>query len=191
MWNELVSASGGLPLARLSDHLPTDLPGDGFLGVLVEDEEILPAVAELTPRQAVAFLALAAQVMPDPGQMAALLARLEKGDRPAYLLKSGRVGGKDPDASVEITESHARSILDAIPRDAVEWEDDPDFGYKVAAELPGIEGRDRFLLIPRLLYARTDRVYEYAARVPELKRERVERLSALDGLDPSIIEAVA
>jgi hypothetical protein len=56
--------------------------------------------------------------------------------------------------------------------------------------LPGIEGRDRFLLIPRFLYARTERAYDYAALVPELKRERVARLEALDGLDAAIIAAV-
>jgi len=56
--------------------------------------------------------------------------------------------------------------------------------------VPGIEGSDRFLLIPRFLYARTERVYEYAAVVPELKRERVARLEALEGLDAAIIDAV-
>jgi hypothetical protein len=33
-------------------------------------------------------------------------------------------------------------------------------------------------------------VYEYAALVPELKREWVARLEALDGLDPAIVDAV-
>ena len=78
----------------------------------------------------------------------------------------------------------------AIATGTIEWEDDPDFGYRAAAGAPGIEGRDRFLLIPRFLYARTERVYEYAALVPRLRRERAERLAALDGLDRAIIEAV-
>ena len=56
--------------------------------------------------------------------------------------------------------------------------------------MPGIEGRDRFLLIPRFLYARTERVYEYAALVPELKRDRAARLEALQGLDAAIVDAV-
>jgi GH43 family beta-xylosidase len=56
--------------------------------------------------------------------------------------------------------------------------------------VPGINGRDRFLLIPRFLYARTGRVYEYAALVPELKRVWVARLEALEGLEAAIVDAV-
>jgi phosphoenolpyruvate carboxykinase (ATP) len=100
------------------------------------------------------------------------------------------VGGGDPERSIEIGEHHATAILDAIGAGTIEWELDPDFGYRVAAAVPGIEGRDRFLLIPRFLYARTERVYEYAALVPELKRERAAKLSALAGLDPVMIDAI-
>jgi phosphoenolpyruvate carboxykinase (ATP) len=89
-----------------------------------------------------------------------------------------------------VTEAHGAAILDAIAAATIEWEDDPDFGYRVAAAVPGIEGRERFVLIPRFLYARTDRVYEYAALVPEIKRRREDRLGALEGLDPAIVESV-
>jgi hypothetical protein len=56
--------------------------------------------------------------------------------------------------------------------------------------VPEIDGPDRFVLIPRFLYARTGRAYEYAALVPELKREWVARLEALEGLDGAIVDAV-
>jgi ATP-dependent phosphoenolpyruvate carboxykinase len=118
------------------------------------------------------------------------LERLQASQVEPYLLKAGRVGGADPEDSVEIKQEHAIAILNAILDGAVEWERDPDFGYRVAVEVPGIDGRDRFLLIPRFLYARTGRVYEYAALVPELKREWVARLEALEGLDATIVDAV-
>ena len=84
------------------------------------------------------------------------LARLQASQVEPYLFKSGRVGGTDPEASLEVKEEHMAAILNAVLAGAVEWERDPDFGYRVAAEVPGIEGSDRFLLIPRFLYARTE-----------------------------------
>ena len=188
MREELVTEAGGLPLRRLSDLQPPDLPGDGFLAVLVEEEEILPALAALTAPQAVAMLALADVGAVDLGQAEALRARLEKGDRSAYLLKSGRVGGSDPELSVEITQDHVRLFLDAIQAEALDWEEDPDFGWRLAPELAGLEGTQRFLMVPRFLYARTDRVYEYAARVSELKRDWTARLSTRAGLEAAIID---
>ena len=95
-----------------------------------------------------------------------------------------------PEGSIEIEEKHAAAILNAVLAGTVEWERDPDFGYRVAAEVPGIQGRDRFVLIPRFLYARTGRAYDYAALVPMLKRDRVARLEALQGLDAAIVDAV-
>jgi ATP-dependent phosphoenolpyruvate carboxykinase len=189
MWEELVSQRGGLPLTRIPDAPGADLEDCEFVAVLVEDREILPAVASLGPAQAAAFLLLSGEGA-DPEDANALLAELAEEGRPAYLLKAGRVGGSDPEVSIGITEAHARTILDAIRKRRIEWEEDPDFGYRVAAALPGIEGRDRFLLIPRFLYARTDRVYHYAALVPAVKRHRAERLSSLSGLDPAIVDAV-
>ena len=125
-----------------------------------------------------------------PKRANVLLERLESSGRETYLLKSGRVGGHEPGRSIEVTETHVDAILDGIVARSIEWEVDPDFGYRVAASVPGIEGRARFVLIPRFLYARTDRVYEYAALVPRLRRERAERLAALDGLDGAIIDAL-
>jgi ATP-dependent phosphoenolpyruvate carboxykinase len=207
MWEELVRGRGGLPLRSVDDAARADLGSGRFVAVLAHDEGILPAVAALSSAQAVAFLILLG-AGPDGGVAAAanrLLESLEVGGPDAYLLKSGRVGGDDPALSIEVQEQHAAAIVDAIvafptrpcpqarhrrPASAIEWEEDPDFGYRVAAEVPGMEGRDRFLLVPRFLYARTERVYEYAAMVPSLKRERAARLSALGGLDPRIVDAV-
>lgn len=191
-WATLVRERSGRPLASLADAATADLESPGFVAVLCWDDEILPAVARLAPAQAVAFLVLI-DFQGDADRAAVanrFLDRLQASGLAAYLLKSGRVGGIDPHSSSEVREGHVTAILDGIVTDRLTWEQDPDFGYGVATEAPGIEGRDQFVLVPRFLYARTERVYEYAARVPELKRARAERLSALGDLDAAIIDAV-
>jgi phosphoenolpyruvate carboxykinase (ATP) len=192
MWDEPVRRRGGLPLASLAEAEAADLAAARFVAVLCHDDGVVPAVAMLEPAQAAAQLALVDDGPPEARAAAAnrFLERLRASPGDSYLLKSGRVGGGDPERSIEIGEHHATAILDAIGAGTIEWELDPDFGYRVAAAVPGIEGRDRFLLIPRFLYARTERVYEYAALVPELKRERAAKLSALAGLDPVMIDAI-
>lgn len=191
MWDEPVREHGGLPVASLAEADAADFAAARFVAVLCHDEEVVPAVAGLEPAQAAAHLALVDDGPATARAAAAnrFLERLRTSPADSYLLKSGRVGGADPERSIEIGERHVAAILDAIDAAAIEWERDPDFGHQVAAAVPGIEGRDRFLLIPRFLYARTERVYEYAALVPELKRGRAARLSALVGLEPEIIEA--
>jgi len=192
MWDELVRDRGGMPLASIAEADAAKLAGARFIAVLARGDGVLPAVAALEPAQAVAHLTLADRgpVVTRAPYANRFLERLQASHVDPYLLKAGRVGGTDPKGSIGIKEGHAAAILNAVLDGTVEWELDPDFGYRVAAEVPGIEGSDRFLLIPRFLYARTERVYEYAALVPELKRERVARLSALGGLDPAIIDAV-
>jgi len=192
MWDELVRDRGGTPVASLADASAAKLAGARFVAVLVRDEGVLPAVARLEPAQAVAHLVLGdtGPVITRAAHANRFLGRLQASQADPYLLKAGCVGGTDPDGSVEIEKHHAAAILNAVLAGTVEWERDPDFGYRVAAEVPGIEDRDRFLLIPRFLYARTGRVYDYAALVPELKRERVARLEALHGLDAAIVDAV-
>jgi len=192
MWDELVRDRGGMPVASLAEADAAKLAGARFVAVLVRGDGVLPAVAALEPAQAVAHLTLGDRgpVVTRAANANRFLERLQASRVAPYLLKAGRVGGTDPEGSLEVREEHAATILNAVLAGTVQWERDPDFGYRVAAEVPGIEGRDRFLLIPRFLYARTERVYDYAALVPELKREWVARLEALDGLDASIVDAV-
>jgi phosphoenolpyruvate carboxykinase (ATP) len=94
-----------------------------------------------------------------------------------YLLKAGRVGGPEGEAgSRPITEDLVGRILDAVVAGEVEWEVDPDFGYEVAAKVPGVEPPEDGLLLPRFLYTRADRVYEHAAIVARV-RDEVSRLT--------------
>jgi phosphoenolpyruvate carboxykinase (ATP) len=189
MWADLVRERGGVPLDSLGDAAGADLGGAELVAVVCREDEVLPAVAALEPAHATAFLALG-EDEPNPAAANRFLEALQASRRDVYLLKEGRVGGAEPERSLRVTDAHATAILDAIAAGTVEWEPDPDFGYRVAAVVPGIEGRDRFVCIPRFLYARTERVYDYAALVPTLKRERVARLSALDGIEAEIIDSV-
>jgi len=97
-----------------------------------------------------------------------LIARLR--DEPLTLLvKSGRVGGAEGErGSLAIGEADVTAALDAALRDGAEWERDPDLGVDLLVS--GVEGVDQGLLIPRFLYRRADRIYEYAAAMPEAKR---------------------
>ena len=65
----------------------------------------------------------------------------------------------------------------------------PDFGYQVAAEVPGID--DLELLQPRRLYERQGRDDEYRRQVERLKAERADYLAEFPGLDEAIVKAVS
>ena len=86
---------------------------------------------------------------------------------------------------------HSSAIVKAIAEGTIEWERDPDFGYEVAARVPGIDEQDLDILQPRRLYERTGRGDEYRAIVEQLKRERVEFLRGFEQLGDEIVGAVA
>jgi phosphoenolpyruvate carboxykinase (ATP) len=100
------------------------------------------------------------------------------------------VGGPEgDDRSKKLEIEHSGAIVEAIAEDTIRWERDPDFGYEVATEVPGID--DPELLQPRLLYERTDRADEYRQWVERLKRERADFLASYPGIRPEILKAVA
>jgi hypothetical protein len=85
----------------------------------------------------------------------------------AYLLSAGRVGGSEEEPlSREIPTGLVARVLDAALLGQVEWEVDPDFGFELPMAFPGMQPDELLTLVPRFLYARTDRVYEYSAMVP-------------------------
>jgi phosphoenolpyruvate carboxykinase (ATP) len=106
-----------------------------------------------------------------------------------YLMNTGRVGGKDgDDRSKKVRIPHSSAVVAAIAEGAITWDEDPDFGYQVASELPGID--DLELLQPRRLYQRQGRADEYREHVQRLKAERAEYLAGFPGLEAAIIDAV-
>jgi len=166
-----------------------------LVAVLARDEETLPPVARLDPARAAGLLLLAAgDGARDAGAGAAarLAELLAAGGAPTYLVTAGRVGGAAGErGSREIAAPLVARVLDAAIAGAVDWEGDPDFGWELPMDLPELDIDDRRILVPRFLYARTDRVYDYAAMVPRLRRERAEALARIAGLDPAIRAAFA
>ena len=76
-----------------------------------------------------------------------------------YLLNTGRVGGKaDDDRSKKVTIPVSSAIVKSIAEQSIKWDQDPDFGYEVAEEVPGVD--DAELLQPRRLYERQGRMDE-------------------------------
>ncbi len=106
-----------------------------------------------------------------------------------YLMNTGRVGGPDgsPD-SKKLTIDYSSAIVKAIAEGTIKWVRDPDFGYDVAEEVPGID--DIEVMQPKRLYERTGRGDEYRALVQRLKQERIAELAKYPGLDKEITAAV-
>jgi phosphoenolpyruvate carboxykinase (ATP) len=109
-----------------------------------------------------------------------------------YLLNTGRVGGRDEDErSRKVRIHHSSAIVKGIAEGAIEWQEDPDFGYLIAKSVPGMEGDDDDVLQPRRLYERQGRIEEYKDMVVRLKNDRREYMKKWDGLSPEIAEAVS
>jgi len=110
-------------------------------------------------------------------------------DVEVYLMNTGRVGGVDDDPrSKKVKIPHSSAVVQGIVEGSIAWAEDPDFGYSIAAELPGFP--DDELLRPREMYASQDRIDEYDAVVQTLKADRREYIRTFPGLDPSIIDAL-
>ena len=189
----LVRERGGLPLASPAE-VPPPLGDAAFVAVLARGEEILPPVARLGPWQAGAWLLLAADDAEIGDREAAaaqsLAEALAEDEVPAYLVTAGRVGGSGA-SSREIDAELVGRVLDAAIAGEVGWEADPDFSFELPMETPGVGVEERRALVPRFLYARTDRVYDYAAMVPAAQRERTARLDAVVGLATEICDSIA
>jgi phosphoenolpyruvate carboxykinase (ATP) len=184
-----------------------------FLLILNRNENVIPAVARLEGPQAAAYFMLgetkgtaaggadeAGKSLRVPGtnpffpmlhdlQGNRFLELLEDHPLEVYLLNTGRVGGPENDErSKKVRIKHSSAIVKGIAEGTIEWERDPDFGYFVAAAVPGID--DVEVLQPQKLYERTGRVDEYRAMVKRLKAERAEFLDDFPSLSDEIVAAV-
>jgi len=199
---------------RSIDNFPPDqVPPASFLLILNRNENIIPAVAKLNIEQAAGYFMLgetqgtsaggkdeAGKALRVPGTNPFYpLLHAQQGNRLAellsthplevYLLNTGRVGGPDEDdRSKKVRIPHSSAVVAAIAEGTITWDEDPDFGYLVASELPGID--DPELLRPRRLYERQGRADEYHRHVERLKAERAEYLAGFPGLEPAIINSV-
>lgn len=184
-----------------------------FMLILNRNANIIPAVSRLTKDQAAAYFMLgetqgtsaggkaeAGKFLRVPGtnpffayrhewQANRLRELLDTCDLDVFVLNTGRVGGADGDEqSRKITPAVSAAIVAAIAHGGIEWVTDPDFGYQVAASVPGVD--DGELLQPRLLYQRQQRAVEYSEIVAALQRDRREHLTGYRDLLPEIAAAV-
>jgi phosphoenolpyruvate carboxykinase (ATP) len=186
-----------------------------FLLILNRNEGIIPAVAKLEGPQAAAFFMLGETTgtaaggaaeegkflrvpgtnpffpLPHDLQGNRFLELLAEHPLEVYLMNTGSVGGPVADErSRKVRIRHSSAIVKGIAEGTIGWQDDPDFGYKIARHVPGIEAEDELVLRPRELYEVQGRLDEYEGRVERLHRERREFLSGFASLTAEIVDAV-
>src|ERR671918_139516 len=186
-----------------------------FLLILNRNENIIPAVAKLEGPLAAAYFMLgetqgtsaggadeAGKFLRVPGtnpffplphdlQGNRFLELLEEHPLEVYLMNTGRVGGPEEDErSKKVRIKHSSAIVKGIAEGTISWEQDPDFHYLVASEVPGIDAEDVDLLQPRRLYEATGRSEDYRALADRFKSERAEFLRKFPSLSDDIVAAV-
>ena len=207
---------GTFDLAAIEHGDPDTLGRADVLLILNRSETIVPAVAKMASvEQAVAYFMLgetkgtsaggAAEagrflrvpgtnpffLRPDAeqGNRLAALIRSMSSDFGVYVLNTGRVGGgEDVAGSKKVRIADSSAIVQGIAEGTIAWEHDPDFGYLVTTEVPGVEDGD--LLQPRRLYAAQGREDEHRALVEDLRTQRREFLAGHTGLESAVVAAV-
>jgi phosphoenolpyruvate carboxykinase (ATP) len=201
------------PFSYVDPWPSNDIPLAEFLLILNRNENIVPGVARLDRAQAAAYFMLGEttgtsaggkdeegkflrvpgtnpffpRAMADMGNR--MLELLDSHELNVFVLNTGRVGGGDDhEGSKKVTIPYSSAIVQAIVEDTITWTSDPDFGYEIAAAVPGVD--DIEILQPRQLYARQDRGAEYDAMVARMKRERREYLASFPGLDEAIVKSI-
>ena len=186
-----------------------------FLLILNRNDNIIPGVAKLDRHQAAAYFMLgetrgtsaggaaeAGKFLRVPGtnpffplkhaqQGNRFWELLESSPMEVYLMNTGRVGGRDEDErSKKVRIQHSSAIVKGVAEGTIEWEEDPDFSYQIAKQVPGIDDDGQDILQPRKLYERQGRTDEYAQIVERLKNERREYMAKWEGLNPEIALAI-
>jgi phosphoenolpyruvate carboxykinase (ATP) len=199
------------PMSKVKDAAnPLEMDKASILLILNRNENIIPSVVKLKGAQAAAFFMLgetqgtsaggkeeAGKSLRIPGtnpffpllhsqQGNRMKELLETCDMEVYLMNTGRVGGAENDErSKKVKIPHSSAAVKGIAEGTIEWTTDPDFGYEIAASVPGFD--DEELLQPKKLYERQGRMDEYNTMVQKLKTERVEYLESFPGLDAGVI----
>jgi len=206
--NYTANGRSTFPLANIRHRDPRDVPPARYLLMLNRSDHVIPGVARLRRDQIPAFFMLgetkgtsaggaaeAGKSLRVPGtnpfffdddaeQGNRLLDLLETiPDLEAFVLNTGRVGGEEED-SKKVTIQDSSAIVQGIVEGTIEWVTDPDFGYEIAASVPGVD--DVELLQPVRLYQRLGREAEYEEMVARLGKERSEYLAGYTRLDPSV-----
>jgi phosphoenolpyruvate carboxykinase (ATP) len=185
-----------------------DLEKANKIVFITRRNDVVPVCARLTSEQAAAYFMLGESIETSAGDPTkAGQAKREVGTNPfivgpeaeegnrvlqilrenpdmhAYILNTGSIGAKAGSAGDKITIKISTEIMKQIAKEGIRWEKDPDWGYEVPKDVPGI---DLARYDPRRHYS----AEEYAALVDKLRAERREWLTKFPGLDPVIPRAV-
>jgi phosphoenolpyruvate carboxykinase (ATP) len=207
---------GTFALDQIEHFDPRKLGKADFLLILNRNENIAPAVAKMASvEQAVAYFMLgetkgtsaggkaeAGKNLRVPGtnpffmrqeymqgnRLAELIRSMDY-DFGVYVLNTGRVGGtEDVEGSKKVKIPHSSAVVKGIAEGTITWEEDADFGYLVASDVPDFD--DPELLQPRRLYERQSRADEYRDVVENLKAERREYMASHAGLESGVVDAL-
>lgn len=184
-----------------------------FLLILNRNENIIPAVAKLEGPLAAAFFMLgetkgtsaggaseAGKSLRVPGtnpffpllhayQGNRMLELMKDSPMEVYLMNTGAIGGDGKaEGSKKVKIQHSSAVVKAIAEGTIKWEMDPDFGYLVATEVPGIDDAD--YLQPKKMYERQGRLDEYNQLVAKYNNDRREYLRKWKGLDAEVVNAI-
>ncbi len=184
-----------------------------FLLILNRNENIIPAVAKLEGPLAAAFFMLgetkgtsaggaseAGKSLRVPGtnpffpmlhayQGNRMLELMKDSPMEVYLMNTGAIGGDGKaEGSKKVKIQHSSAVVKAIAEGTITWERDPDFGYLVATEVPGIDDAD--YLQPKRLYERQGRLEEYTRLVAKTNDDRRAYLRKWKGLAEEIVNAI-
>src|SRR6478672_3717600 len=171
-----------------------------YLLILNRNENIIPAIAKLSQEQGAAYFMLGETTGTSAGGAAEegkflrvpgtnpffplphglqgnrFLELLDTHPMEVYLMNTGSVGGKDgADGAKKVKIPHSSAVVKGIAEQTIVFDEDPDFGYQVADDVPGVD--DLELLQPRRLYEREGRLDQYEATVRRLRAERAETLA--------------
>jgi phosphoenolpyruvate carboxykinase (ATP) len=184
-----------------------------FLLILNRNENIIPAVVKLEGAQAAAYFMLgetkgtsaggaaeAGKSLRVPGtnpffpllhayQGNRMLELMKDSPMEVYLMNTGSIGGDGKqEGSKKVKIQHSSAVVKAIAEGTIRWETDPDFGYLVATEVPGIDDHD--YLQPKKMYERQGRLDEYNQLVAKYNNDRREYLRKWKGLSEEIVSAI-
>jgi phosphoenolpyruvate carboxykinase (ATP) len=183
-----------------------------YLLILNRNENLIPAVAKLSEEQAAAFFTLGETTGTSAGGAAEegkflrvpgtnpffplphglqgnrLLELLSTHPIETYLLNTGRVGGtEDDDRSKKLRIPDTSACVKGIAEQTIVWDEDPDFGYRVASSVPDLDDEEK--LQPRRLYEREGRAVEYKELVEQLTADRLAHLRGFSQLSEDIVKA--
>jgi len=185
-----------------------DLQKANKIVFITRRNDVVPVCARLTPEQAAAYFMLGESIETSAGDPTrAGQAKREVGTNPfivgleaeegnrlleilrenpdmqAYILNTGSVGAREGSAGEKVTIKISTEIMKQIAKEAVEWQEDPDWGYQIPVRVPGI---DLGKYTASSYYSQE----EYRRLVDKLRQERRAWLARFPGLDPVIPEAI-